>query len=97
MPPYAYYIVATFSPLLAVTARAYDLGMRSALPAVTPQDPELIEAKYLKDLELDIAFVFPAFFDYPSEYLGREVVEGTDTHKLGVTLPLGVRLTTIGS
>jgi hypothetical protein len=59
----------------------------------TPQGPELIEAKYLKDLELDIAFVFPAFFDHPSEYLGREVVEGADTHKLGVTLPLGVRLT----
>ena len=59
----------------------------------TPQGPELIDAKYLKDLELDIAFVFPAFFDHPSEYLGREMVEGVDTHKLGVILPLGVRTT----
>ncbi len=59
----------------------------------TPQGPELIDPVYLRDLELDIAFVFPAFFDHPSEYLGREVVEGVDTHKLGVTLPLGVRLT----
>jgi len=59
----------------------------------TPQGPELIDSLYLKDLELDIAFLFPAFFDHPSEYLGREVVEGVDTDKLGVTLPLGVRLT----
>lgn len=57
----------------------------------TPQAPALIEAEYLKDLELDIAFIFPAFFDHPSAYLGRETVEGIDTHKLAVTLPLGVR------
>lgn len=57
----------------------------------TLQTPALIEAGYLKDFELDIAFVFPAFFDHPSEYLGRETVEGIDTHKLAVTLPLGVR------
>ena len=59
----------------------------------TPQGPELIDSDYLKDLELDIAFVFPAFFDHPSEYLGREMVEGVDTHKLGVILPLGVHTT----
>ncbi len=59
----------------------------------TPQGPELIDASYLKDLELDIAFVFPAFFEYPPEYLGREVVDGIDTHKLGVTLPLGIPMT----
>ncbi len=59
----------------------------------SPQGPELIDATYLKDLELDIAFVFPAFFDHPAEYLGREMVEGVDTHKLGVILPLGVRTT----
>ena len=59
----------------------------------TPQGPELIDSKYLKDLELDIAFLFPAFFDHPSEYLGREMVEGVDTHKLGVILPLGIHTT----
>ncbi len=59
----------------------------------TPQGPELIDSSYLKDLELDIAFVFPAVFDHPSEYLGSEVAEGVETHKLGVTLPLGVRMT----
>jgi len=58
-----------------------------------PQGPELIDTRYLKDLELDIAFVFPAFFDHPSEYLGRELVEGVDAHKLRVVLPLGIRTT----
>ncbi len=59
----------------------------------TPQEPALIDAAYVRDLELDIAFVFPAFFDHPSEYLGRETVDGVETHKLGVTLPLGIPTT----
>jgi hypothetical protein len=59
----------------------------------TPQDPALVDSRYLRDLELDIAFAFPAFFDYPPEYQGRELVEGVEAHKLGVTLPLGVRMT----
>ena len=59
----------------------------------SPRGPELIDAQYLKDFELDIAFVFPAFFDHPSEYLGREPVEGVDAHKLRVDLPLGIRTT----
>jgi len=57
----------------------------------TPQGPELIDPKYVKDFELDIAFLFPAFLDHPSEYLGRESVEGVEAHKLGVLLPLGIR------
>jgi hypothetical protein len=59
----------------------------------TPQDPALVDSRYLRDLELDIAFAFPAFFDYPAEYLGRELVNGVESDKLGVTLPLGVRMT----
>ncbi len=58
-----------------------------------PRVPGLIDAAYLKDLELDIAFLFPAFFDHPWEYLGRERVEGVETHKIGVTLPLGIETT----
>jgi hypothetical protein len=57
----------------------------------TPQGPELIDPKYVKDFELDIAFLLPAFLDHPSEYLGRESVEGVEAHKLGVLLPLGIR------
>lgn len=59
----------------------------------TPRGPELIDPKYVKDFELDIAFLFPAFFDHPSEYLGRETIEGVEAHKLGVVLPLGIRTT----
>ena len=59
----------------------------------TPRGPELIDPKYLRDLELDIAFIWPAFFDHPSEYLGLEMVEGVETHKLAVVLPLGIRMT----
>jgi len=59
----------------------------------TPRGPELVDPEYSRDFELDIAFAFPAFFDYPSEYLGREVVAGVETHKLVVELPLGVPVT----
>jgi hypothetical protein len=59
----------------------------------TPQGPSLVDSRYLRDLELDIAFAFPAFFDYAAEYMGREVADGVETYKLGVTLPLGVRMT----
>jgi hypothetical protein len=59
----------------------------------TPQGPSLVDSRYLRDLELDIAFAFPAFFDYSAEYLGREAADGVETYRLGVTLPLGVRMT----
>ena len=59
----------------------------------TPQGPSLVDSRYLRDLELDIAFAFPAFFDYAAEHMGREVANGVETFKLGVTLPLGVRMT----
>jgi hypothetical protein len=59
----------------------------------TPQGPELIDAQYRRDLELDIAFLFPAFFDYPSEYVGREVTEGVEAFKLRVLLPSGLATT----
>jgi len=59
----------------------------------TPQGPALIDSVYLRDLELDIAFVFPAFFDFPSEYLGVESVDDVETHVLRVVLPLGIPVT----
>lgn len=64
---------------------------RSPAADGTPRGPELIDPRYVKDFELDIAFLFPAFFDHPSEYLGRELVEGVEAHKLRVVLPLGIR------
>lgn len=43
--------------------------------------------------EADIAFLFPAFFDYPAEYAGLETVDGREHHKVAVVLPLGIRMT----
>jgi hypothetical protein len=59
----------------------------------TPRDPELIDPEYRRDLELDIAFLFPAFFDYPAEHLGRETIDGTEVFKLQVGLPSGLATT----
>lgn len=46
-----------------------------------------------KDNEIDIAWYFPAFFDYPSEYLGAEVVNNVQIYRVKVTLPLGAVMT----
>jgi hypothetical protein len=46
-----------------------------------------------KDNEIDIAWYFPAFFDYEAEYLGAQVVDGVQTYKVEVTLPLGAVMT----
>ncbi len=54
---------------------------------------EPIPQEEWKDFEVDIAWYVPAFFDYPAEYLGTEVVDGIETHKLQVTLPLGAVMT----
>ncbi|MFC1574452.1 hypothetical protein ACFL3Z_00035 [Gemmatimonadota bacterium] len=59
----------------------------------TPRPAQLIDREEWKDFEVDIARYFPAFFDYPSEYLGMEALEGIETHKLDVVLPLGGKVT----
>jgi hypothetical protein len=58
-----------------------------------PRGPELIEAKYWRHFEVDIAIVFPAFFDHPSEFKGIEKVNGADAYRLYVPLPLGGNVT----
>ena len=55
--------------------------------------PELLDAEVWKDFEIDLAFNFPAFFDYPAEYLGLDSLDGTPVQQLLVTLPLGSRMT----
>ena len=42
---------------------------------------------------MDIAIVFPAFFDYPAELQGMEKVNGADAYRLHVPLPLGGSVT----
>ena len=54
---------------------------------------ELLEADVWKDFEIDLAFNFPAFFDFPAEYLGLDSLDGEPVHKLLVTLPLGTNIT----
>ena len=55
--------------------------------------PELLGAEVWKDFEIDFAFNFPAFFDYRTEYLGLDTLDGTPVHQLLVALPLETRMT----
>ncbi len=57
--------------------------------AGNPRGPELIEPKSWRHFEVDIALVFPAFFDHPAELKGIAKVNGSDAYELSVTLPLG--------
>jgi len=54
--------------------------------------PFLITEDNVKDFELEIAWLFPAFFDHPTEYLGRRELDGVEVHVLRVALPLGAPL-----
>lgn len=54
-----------------------------------PLGLEVLDQAHWRHFEVDIALLIPAFFDYPSEYMGKEEVEGAETHKLLVSLPLG--------
>ena len=46
-----------------------------------------------KDNEVDIAWYFPAFYDYPAEYLGVETLNDVSCYMVEVTLPLGAVMT----
>ena len=69
-------------------------GFLKGAPAQDGKDPgpQLVEAESWRDFEADIAFLFPAFFDHKAEYLGLEAVGGREFHRLGVALPLGLRM-----
>jgi hypothetical protein len=58
-----------------------------------PRGPELIVPEYWKHFEVDIALLFPAFFDHAAELQGIEKVNGNDSYKLLVRLPLGSYIT----
>lgn len=57
--------------------------------AGNPRGPELIEPEYWRHFEVDIALLFPAFFDHPSELRGIAKVNASDAYELEVHLPLG--------
>jgi len=54
--------------------------------------PELVNAEEWKDFEKENALRFPAFFDYPAEYTGEEILNEKTYYKLAVVLPLGVKM-----
>lgn len=51
--------------------------------------PELVPESDWIDFEVDIAWLVPAYFDYPSVYLGMGTIDGKDVYLLEVNLPLG--------
>ena len=55
--------------------------------------PEFAPEGDWKDGEVEIAYHFPAFFDYPADYAGIEIVDGKQLHKLKVDLPLVAKMT----
>jgi predicted aspartyl protease len=69
-------------------------GYLKGAPSADGKDPgaTLLPVEEGRDFEVDIAFWFPAFFDYPAEYMGLETVEGKASHKIGVVLPMGIRM-----
>lgn len=57
-----------------------------------PLAPSAVPAAEVKDWELEAAWLFPAFFDHPATYQGRQLVEGDPVHVLRVPLPLGAQV-----
>lgn len=54
-----------------------------------PRNPEMIDTASWRHFEVDIALVFPAFFDYPSELKGIVKLQERSAYELYVELPLG--------
>jgi hypothetical protein len=54
---------------------------------------ELAPEEEWYNFEMGIAWHFPAFFDYPAEYMGTEIVDHIKTHILRVILPLRTVMT----
>lgn len=70
-------------------------GERAALIVKSPENSgnpnrlEIVDSAYWAHFEIDIALIFPAFFDYPSEFKGVISNGNTETYELFVKLPLG--------
>lgn len=54
-----------------------------------PRFPEMIDSASWRHFEIDIALIFPAFFEYPCELRGLKSFEETNAYELFVELPLG--------
>lgn len=58
-----------------------------------PQKPELIVEQSWRHFEVDIARLFPAFFDYQAELKGIKKVKDRSAYEIYVELPLGSNVT----
>jgi zinc protease len=54
--------------------------------------PQLVGEEELVDFDVIVSCLFPAFFDFPSDYLGAEKVEGRLAHKIRPKLPHGAEM-----
>jgi len=54
--------------------------------------PEMVDPADLVDFDVEIGYFFPAFFDFPSEYLGSDTVDGREVHKISPKLPHGAEM-----
>ena len=81
------------SGVLVFDGRRAAWAERAPDEAGKPRGPELIEPASWRHFEVDIALLFPAFFDHPAELRGIEKVNGADAYVLHVALPLGSRVT----
>lgn len=54
--------------------------------------PEMVDPGDLVDFDVEVGYFIPAFFDFPSEYLGSETVAGRVLHKIRPQLPHGAEL-----
>jgi len=54
--------------------------------------PEMVDPGDLVDFDVEVGYFFPAFFDFPAEYLGADSVDGRVLHKVRPKLPHGAEL-----
>ncbi len=54
--------------------------------------PKLVDEEDLADFDIIVGCFFPAFYDFPSDYLGPETVDGRQVHKIRPQLPHGAEL-----
>jgi zinc protease len=58
----------------------------------TKSGPQLVDEEDLVDFDVIVGSIFPSFFDFPSDYIGAEKVDGRPTHKIRPKLPHGAEM-----
>ncbi len=55
-------------------------------------EPQLVDPAELVDFDVEIGYYFPAFFDFPSEYVGSETIDGRTFYKIRPQLSHGAEM-----